>query len=341
MAIAPLQIPQSAQAFSGGIDFSPLANLGNLYKQAQADALKQQTLAQLGQGGAADANALLRSGDMSLAQLGIALRNRQEDLARQTAQDARSAANDKFSHDLQLKQLALSERAANRADEDKYVIKEVTAPDGSTSLVRINQRGPEGPISAAGSGPSAPSNPFGGGKFNNEQGKAAGFTDRMLQSEGILRGTNGAPGVQDQGANWIQSGIDKIQTPVVPLIPDSVKNAAHSKEYQQYDQAQRDFINAQLRRESGAAISESEFANARKQYFPQPGDSDEVKQQKAANRRAAVEAMGRESGPSYRPKSVFTSDGRLVALPKIGELRNGYRFKGGDPSDESSWVKQQ
>lgn len=98
------------------IDFSSLGQLPQLIQQNRQDALRRQTLASLGQGGAADADALLRSGDLSLAQLGINLRNRQEDQARQAAQDARLAANDKFSHDIQLKQLAISQRAADRAD---------------------------------------------------------------------------------------------------------------------------------------------------------------------------------------------------------------------------------
>jgi hypothetical protein len=57
-----------------------------------------------------------------------------------------------------------------------------------------------------------------------------------------------------------------------------------SDEYKQIEQAQRDFVNAVLREESGAAISESEFENAIKQYFPQPGDTAEVVKQKQINR---------------------------------------------------------
>lgn len=116
MAIAPLAIPQ-AGAFSGGVDFSPLANLGQVYQKAQQDQLRQQTLAQLGQGGTADANALLRSGDLSLAQLGISLRNRQEDLARQGMQDARQATNDKFNQNLQMENLKIDK--ANLANNSE------------------------------------------------------------------------------------------------------------------------------------------------------------------------------------------------------------------------------
>jgi hypothetical protein len=67
-----------------------------------------------------------------------------------------------------------------------------------------------------------------------------------------------------------------------------------SDEYKQIEQAQRDFINATLRRESGAAIAPSEFENAQLQYFPQPGDTPEVVKQKQRNREmqfAKIEAL--------------------------------------------------
>jgi hypothetical protein len=154
-------------------------------------------------------------------------------------------------------------------------------------------------------------NPFGAGKFNGDQGKAAGFSDRMLQSEGILSGVAPLPGhegpvspsVQGSGSDISQTGLSKIP---------GVGNFLISGDRQKYNQAKSDFINAQLRRESGAAIAASEFANADKQYFPVPGDKPEVIKQKAANRRAAIEAMGREGGQSYRPKFNFNEDGSLA-----------------------------
>ena len=54
--------------------------------------------------------------------------------------------------------------------------------------------------------------------------------------------------------------------------------------YRQFMQAARNFINAVLRRESGAVISPTEFAEARKQYLPQPGDNAAILAQKEANR---------------------------------------------------------
>ena len=62
-----------------------------------------------------------------------------------------------------------------------------------------------------------------------------------------------------------------------------------SKEMQQYMQASRNFINAVLRRESGAVINPDEFATARQQYLPIPGDDETALKMKRANR-ALVQA---------------------------------------------------
>jgi hypothetical protein len=73
-------------------------------------------------------------------------------------------------------------------------------------------------------------------------------------------------------------------------------NYALTPEYRQYDQAKRDFVNAILRQESGAVIADSEFANAEKQYFPQPGDDPATIEQKRRNRETAIKAIREASG---------------------------------------------
>lgn len=275
---------------------------------------------------------LLQGGDLQGAGTYSGLDQQAYQRGRDTVQDAESARRFGLTYGLQ-------KRAADRADEEKFGIKEVTDPvTGATSFVKYNTRtGDVSPTGGGAIGPSAPMNPFSdGGKFNEGEGKAAGFTDRMLQSEGVLRSTNGQPGstawLHDQGASLDQQLRSKVP---------GVGNYLISADRQKYEQAKRDFINAQLRRESGAAISASEFDSADKQYFPVPGDNQDTINQKAANRRAAVEAMGREGGKSYRPKAIYTADGRVVPLPKVGEMKDGYRFKGGDPADPNSWVKAQ
>jgi hypothetical protein len=68
---------------------------------------------------------------------------------------------------------------------------------------------------------------------------------------------------------------------------------------QTYRQAMRAFVNSTLRKESGAAISPSEFDSAKKQYFPVPGDKPETIRRKQAARQAAIDGMIHESQGYY------------------------------------------
>lgn len=78
-----------------------------------------------------------------------------------------------------------------------------------------------------------------------------------------------------------------------------------SGERQQYEQAKRNFVNAVLRRESGAVISDQEFKNAEMQYFPQAGDKPEVVLQKEQNRNTVINNFYREANV---PRPVFAGD---------------------------------
>jgi hypothetical protein len=103
------------------------------------------------------------------------------------------------------------------------------------------------------------------------QSKAVAFGTRMQNSDKILN---------DLGL----SGTNAI----IPGANNVAMNPFLSNNQQKAVQAQRDFVNATLRRESGAVISDQEFDNAAKQYFPQIGDSKEVIAQKAQNRKIAI-----------------------------------------------------
>lgn len=132
--------------------------------------------------------------------------------------------------------------------------------------------------------------------MNEEQAKSAAYADRMVNSSPIIDNT--AKASMDAG---------QVARDSVPLVG----NYLTSDSYQSAKQAQLDFINAILRRESGAAISPSEYKSYAKQYFPQPGDSDEVLSQKSVNRQKALNGVERSAGPAYTatlpPKS--TPDG--------------------------------
>lgn len=99
--------------------------------------------------------------------------------------------------------------------------------------------------------------------------------------------------------------IGKIEQDIVNFNPARWEIEARSPNFlksdviQNYEQAARNFINAQLRRESGAVISPSEFENAYKQYLPRPGDNPQVIAQKRANRETALRGLINSSGPAW------------------------------------------
>jgi hypothetical protein len=102
-------------------------------------------------------------------------------------------------------------------------------------------------------------------------------------------------------------------------------NVLKSEDRQKFEQAQRNFINAVLRRESGAVISDEEFTNARLQYFPQPGDSAGALQQKAQNRRGVVANMYSTANvpmPEYQAPQGTTP----LAPGTSGVLSSGLSF---------------
>lgn len=122
----------------------------------------------------------------------------------------------------------------------------------------------------------------GGANLNVEQGKNTGF---------LLRANDANKAIGDlesQGTSIWNNTAGKL-----PLVG----NFALGDNAQKYDQAKRDFVNAVLRQESGAVISPEEFANADRQYFPQPGDSEAVIKQKRQNRENAIAGFRIRSGP--------------------------------------------
>ena len=154
--------------------------------------------------------------------------------------------------------------------------------------------GPDGKVSAIGAAQSAPLTVFDGEgnvimsqgvdpkdlKLTVDQGKNAGFLVRMRDSVAIL------DELEAEGT----SVVGRLRE----AAPFGIGNFFQTDGYQRFEQARRDFVNAVLRRESGAVISDAEFANAERQYFPVPGDSPEVINQKRQNRYNAM--LGVEIG---------------------------------------------
>jgi len=129
--------------------------------------------------------------------------------------------------------------------------------------------------------------------LTKDQSDAATFADRMARSHSILTDPRkDAPPLDVMGTN----GSGRLLESKVFGVGIPGANRALSSDYQKFMQARSNFINAQLRRESGAVISDSEYEAADKQYFPQPGDKPEVIEQKRQNRIDALEGMKRAAG---------------------------------------------
>lgn len=105
----------------------------------------------------------------------------------------------------------------------------------------------------------------------------------------------------------IKAGVNALAGEVAP-------------EAQQVAQAQRDFLNAVLRKESGAAIGKDEFTSGAKQYFPQPGDGPEVIAQKQRNRALAIEGIMAGVPESGRSKAKPTASPNAPIKSKYSNL---------------------
>lgn len=230
MAVAPLAIPQWQG--SAPLDFSSLAQLPQIYKQAQAEAIRRDTLATLGQGGQIDPMRLVQSGDMNLANLGIGMMNRQREEARQSERDkvldARADRQFAQTQQYQNAQLALSRRAAERADE------RATVPDGfernPAGGIRPIPGGPQDPdyIERAAKGKTKPRQMSVGdiSKLSEEGGKfqsVTRFADTFEDDFG------GRPLGMGTARNWVASNLPSEVTD-----PSAQRGATWWQDYNKY-----------------------------------------------------------------------------------------------------------
>lgn len=156
--------------------------------------------------------------------------------------------------------------------------------------------------------------------LTESQARAQMFGTRAAESDSILTSLEDDINVWGLAAKQGAENAPLVGGPMGVLA-----NSALSKDQQKVEQAQRNFINAVLRQESGAVISPSEFENARKQYFKQPGDSDEVVRQKRANRQSAIEGFRVGAGPAgeriERTRTPQESGGKIKSVPDQAPTR--------------------
>lgn len=139
-------------------------------------------------------------------------------------------------------------------------------------------------------------------KMTGDQFKVAGYGRRLEQAEDVF-------------SSLSQKGYDRTDLKGA-IYNKLAPGASQDDQYKQQAQAERNYINAVLRRESGASISPAEFESAEQQYFPRPGDSPQLLQQKALNRQQVRESMKAEaSGAWDKVPRILGVDGVSEATP--------------------------
>jgi hypothetical protein len=201
------------------------------------------------------------AGEQEFQRIQAKERNNQ-DLTMQERSFANQFALQKSNQGFQAGQNALSRQASQSA-----------APSGYTK----NADGSLKPIKG---GPADPDMK----PLNEGQANARLYGNRMTASHNIVNKleAEGKPKYNPLTVKAILTGPGAIS---------EIAYAQSNADTQSAAQAMRDFINATLRRESGAAISASEYDSAMKQYFPQIGEDKAVTAQKKANREVAIQGI--------------------------------------------------
>ena len=121
------------------------------------------------------------------------------------------------------------------------------------------------------------------------QGKATGFATRMINASKVIDPLDPTAASK---AGVVEAVVGQKLGPYGGYF--------ETPERQSYKQAQRDWVTANLRQESGAAIGAEEMNNEIIKYFPQPSDTPQVVEQKRRSRESATQSMLVNAGPGAK-----------------------------------------
>lgn len=127
--------------------------------------------------------------------------------------------------------------------------------------------------------------------LTEDQGKSGGYALKASEAFQQLEKLN-----QPDAARSIAVNSTLANVPVIGGVAAMGTRATQGSNTHDVEQAQRNFINAVLRRESGASINAGEFENARLQYFVQPNDPPSTVANKRANMQQAIAGIEASAG---------------------------------------------
>ena len=192
---------------------------------------------------------------------------------------------------------AAEETAAGRAPLSRIDYAQAKKGNGVTI-------GPDGTIQIGGAGSP---------KLNETESKSLIYFDRANAAEAILNQH------QDQLTDLAQKGASGV-----PLVG----NYLVSDEFQQAQQAGREFLASILRKDTGAAITQQEFDLYGPMFLPMPGDSAAALAQKQESRRVAIDAIQKTLGKASPLANERTGESKGASERKTingvtYEKRNG------------------
>lgn len=174
--------------------------------------------------------------------------------------------------------------------------------------------------------------------------KSVKLTEGQAKDNVYVTRAKGALELLEGSAEALTSRVDRS----LDMVPMGIGREGQTQEFQIAQQAGEEFLQAILRKDTGAAITTQEQDMYGKTFLPQPGDGPAVLEAKRASRQRAVAAI--EAGMSA--EQILITEKALVSAaekttqaqerfgPKEGEVQDGYRFKGGDPADPNNWERE-
>jgi hypothetical protein len=187
-------------------------------------------------------------------------------------------------------------------------------------------------------------NPTGAPKLTEGQSKDYNYYERGNAANGELA-VNGAALTSAATGNrsaWRGATDSFIRGLPGGVGDSSLANFLVSDERQKADQSGREYVNAILRKDSGAALTKPEIEQYGKTYLPQPGDSQAVLDQKANARTRSLQGirggLGNVANITSPVNQGASPAGRTA--PAVGTVMQGHVFQGGDPANPASWRRQ-
>jgi len=147
--------------------------------------------------------------------------------------------------------------------------------------------------------------------MNTTEGQVTGYALRAQAAEDTLR--------------QFETEGTRFWSRAAAALPGNTENMLLSPEYQQYLNAEQNFLAAVLRRDTGAAITNEEFRLYRPMFFPQPGDGPEVIAQKRSMREQALLGLRAGAGEGIGVLPPMSGAAQPTTAPQVagGQAQQG------------------